>query len=405
MKLSELQELVNVRRPAPPYGVRRLARVHSVEDLRRLAKRRIPAAAFNYIEGGGEDEVTMRRNRAAFDELELVPRVLRDVSKIELTTTVLGEPFALPMVIAPIGSPRLFHHEGELASARAAAHCGIPFTLSSAGTQSIERLAAEAGGTLWYQLYVWSDRPLVEELLSRAKASGYRAVVITVDTAVHSKRERELRSGIMLPNPALRPRTVLEGSLHPDWWWHFLTSEAIRFANLTPKDAPPSASFDKMKRSFDGSFNWADLEWIRAIWDGTLVLKGVQSVEDARRAADAGVDGIVVSNHGGRQLDHVPAAIDSLAPIAQAVGDRLDVLMDGGIRRGTDILTALSLGAKACLLGRAHVYGLAAAGEPGVRTAIDVLTHELRLAMALAGVTRIEDIDGSYVRRRRAGGM
>jgi L-lactate dehydrogenase (cytochrome) len=402
VKVSELRELLNVRRPAPPYGVRRLARAYSIEDLRLLAGRRIPAGAFGYIEGGGEDEVTMRRNRSAFEEWELIPRVLRDVSKIELATTVLGTPMSLPFALAPIGSPRLFHHEGELASSRAAAAAGIPFSLSSSGTLSIERVAEETEGPKWFQLYVWNDRPLVQDLLARARASGYRALLVTVDTTVHSKRERELRSGIMLPNPALRVSTVVEGAIHPNWWWHFLTSETIRFANLAPKDAPPGAGFEKMVRSFDGSLSWPDLDWIREAWDGPIALKGIESVDDARQAADIGIDAIVVSNHGGRQLDHVPASIDALRPIVQAVGDQVEVLLDGGIRRGTDIVTALALGAKACLIGRAHVYGLAAAGEAGVSHAIDILAKEIRLAMALAGVANVADLDSSYVRHRYA---
>jgi L-lactate dehydrogenase (cytochrome) len=404
MKFRELRELVNVRRPAPPYGVRQLARAYSIEDLRLLARRRIPAGAFSYIEGGGEDEVTMRRNRAAFDEWELIPRVLHDVSKVDLATTVLGTPMSLPFALAPVGSPRLFHHEGELASSRAAARAGIPFSLSSSGTLSIERVAEAVEGPKWFQLYVWNDRPLVEDLLARAKASRYQALLVTVDTTVHSKRERELRSGIMLPNPALRFSTVLEGAIHPNWWWHFLTSDAIRFANLAPKDAPPSAGFEKMVRSFDGSLSWPDLDWIRQAWDGPIALKGIERVDDARHAADIGIDAIVVSNHGGRQLDHVPASIDALPPIVDAVGDRVEILMDGGIRRGTDIVTALALGAKACLIGRAHVFGLAAAGEAGVSHAIDILAKEIRLALALAGLASVADIDSSFVQHRHVAG-
>lgn len=405
MRVSELRELVNVRRPEPPYGVRQLARAYSIEDLRRLARRRIPSGAFAYIEGGGDDEVSMRRNRAAFEDYELLPRVLRDVSEIDLQTTVLGTPLALPFALAPIGSPRLFHHEGELASARAAKRAGIAFSLSSSGTRSIERIAQDVDVPRWYQLYVWNDRPLVKDLISRARDAGYRALLLTVDTAVSSKRERELRSGIMLPNPALRLSTFLEGTLHPDWWWHFLTTDAVRFANLTPTGAPASVGFARMVKSFDGSLSWADLEWIRGTWGGPLALKGVQTVDDARRAADIGVDAVVVSNHGGRQLDHVPATIDSLGPIVAAVGDRVEVLMDGGLRRGTDIVTALALGAKACLLGRAHVYGLAAAGEAGVSHAIDLLAREVRMAMALLGVTRVDELDPSFVQHRpkRAG--
>jgi L-lactate dehydrogenase (cytochrome) len=400
MHLQELRELVNVRRPEPPYGERRLARAYSIEDLRRIARRRIAAGAMAYIEGGGDDEVAMRRNRAAFEEYELLPRVLRDVSHIETTTSVLGTPLSLPFALAPIGSPRLFHHEGELATARAAEKAGIAYSMSSSGTRSIEYIAARANGPRWYQLYVWNDQGLVKSLLERAKANGYRALLLTTDTAVPSKRERELRSGVMLPNPALRWSTVLEGGLHPNWWWNFLKGESIRFANLTPDGEPASLGFARMSLSFDGSLSWQDLDWIREAWNGPICLKGIQTVADAEKAAAIGVDAIVVSNHGGRQLDHVPATIDSLGPIAAAVGDRLEVMMDGGIRRGTDIVTALALGARAVLIGRAHIYGLAAAGEAGVSRAIDILAEEVRMTMALLGVTKLSEINSSHVRHR-----
>jgi L-lactate dehydrogenase (cytochrome) len=400
VRLKELRELVNVRRPEPPYGQRRLARAYSIEDLRLMARRRIAAGAFAYIEGGGDDEVALRRNRAVFQEYEFQPRILRDVSAIDLKTTVLGTPMELPFALAPVGSPRLFHHDGEIATARAAEKAGIAFSMSSSATRSIEEVAAVHHGPRWYQLYVWSDRGLVKELLGRARRHGYTALLLTVDTTVASKRERELRSGLMLPNPALRVSTVLEGALHPNWWWHFLTTEAIRFANLTPDGAAASTGFANMIRGFDGKLAWADLDWIREAWDGPIALKGIQTVADAEQAADLGLDAVVVSNHGGRQLDHVPATLDSLGPIAAAVGDRIEVLMDGGIRRGTDIVTALALGAKACLIGRAHIYGLAAAGEPGVRRAIDILAGEVRTTMALLGVTSISEVSGELVRRR-----
>jgi L-lactate dehydrogenase (cytochrome) len=402
MRISELRELLSVRRPEAPYGDRRLARAYSIEDLRRIATRRVAAGAMAYIEGGADDEVSLRRNRAAYDDYELQPRVLRDVSKIDLSTSVLGTPLSLPFALAPIGSPRLFHHDGELATARAAARAGIAFSLSSSGTRSIERIARDVDVPRWYQLYVWNDRGLVKDLLTRAKASGYRALLLTVDTAVPSKRERELRSGLMLPNPALRLSTVLEGAFHPSWWWHFFTSEAIRFANLTPDGAPASVGFARMAHSFDGSLSWADVDWIRETWGGPICLKGVQTVADATQAADLGMDAIVVSNHGGRQLDRVPATIDSLGPIAAAVGERIDVLLDGGIRRGSDIVTALALGAKACLIGRAHIYGLAAAGEAGVNRAIEILADEVRTSMALLGATSVDQLDPSYVRRRQS---
>jgi len=397
MKLDEIRELVRIERPPARHGDRHLARAYSVADLARLARRRLPAGVLGYLEGGGEGEVTLRRNVTAFDEVELLPRVLRDVSTIETATTVLGTPLAQPFALAPIGSARLFHHDGEMASARAAAGARVAFTLSSSGTCSIERVASESDGPLWYQLYVWKDRGLCVELLERAKSSGYRALVVTVDTTLRSKRERELRAGITLPTPALSLASVLDGALHPNWSWHFLRSEAIRFANLAPLGSPPSAGMNKMARSFEGLTTWDDLAWIRDAWDGPLAVKGILSPHDAVLAADVGVDAVVVSNHGGRQLDHVPAAIEALPPVVEAVGARAEVLVDGGIRRGSDVLVALALGARACLLGRAHVYGLAAAGEAGVSAAIDILADELRIAMGLCGLARVADVDASYV--------
>lgn len=399
MRPGEIRALVRLARPPAPYG-RALARACSIEDLARIARRRLPKVALSYLEGGGEDEVTLRRNRAVFEEHELVPRVLRDVHRIDCSTRVLGTDLAYPFVLAPIGSLRLMHHEGELATARAAAARGIPVTLSSSGTTSIEAVAAASDGPRWYQLYVWRDRGLCKDLLARARESGYQALIVTVDTTLRSKRERELRMGVDLPAPALTLSSLLDGALHPRWSWRLLTTEAIRFANLTSREAPVEAGMAKMARSFDGLTTWADLDWIRDAWGGPVAVKGVLGTEDARRAADDGVEGLVVSNHGGRQLDHVPAALDVLPGIVEAVGDRMEVLMDGGIRRGSDVLTALALGARACLLGRAHVYGLAAAGEAGVLAAIDFLAGELRTAMGLCGLSRLAEAGPGLVRRR-----
>lgn len=400
MRVGEIRELVRFARPPAPYGVRRLARVVAIEDLRRLALRRLPEGVVGYLEGGGEDEVTLRRNRRAFEEWEIVPRVLRDVHEVDLSTTLLGTPSRLPFALAPVGSPRLFHHDGELAAARAAARAGIAYSLSSSGTYSIESVAEASAGPHWYQLYVWRDRSLCEELLERARSSGYRALLVTADSAVRSKRERDLRNGMTVPAPTLTPSALLEGARHPNWCWHFLTSEAIRFANLSPLGSAPTAGMGRLARSFDGLTTWDDLEWIARAWDGPWALKGVLCVEDARRAVGLGAQAVVVSNHGGRQLDHVPAAIDVLAGVVAAVGDQVEVLFDSGIRRGTDLMTALALGARGCLVGRAYLYGLAAAGEAGVSTAIDVLAEELRIAMALSGVASLAELGPCFVQRR-----
>lgn len=395
MNRSEIRELIRVGRGEAPYGVPALARCHSIGDLRRLARRRLPAAALGYLEGGGEDEWTLRRNREAFGEVELVPRVLRGVSEPDTSTTVLGTRMPLPLALSPIGSPRMFHHDGELAAARAARHAGLPYGVSTLATQPLEAIAEAAeGSALWFQLYLWGDRSAARKLVTQARAAGYRALLLTADTAVRSKRERELRHGIVLPNPELTLRTVVNGARHPAWAWHFLTSPALGFPNLST-NGPTSRQ--RLTQMFDGTVDWADLDWIRQEWDGPIALKGVLSPDDARRAADEGVDAVIVSNHGGRQMDHVPAALEALPGIADAVGDRVEVLFDSGIRRGSDIVTALALGARAVLVGRAHLYGLAAAGEAGVRHAIDILADELRTSMALCGAATLADLDRSLI--------
>jgi L-lactate dehydrogenase (cytochrome) len=363
-----------------------------------VARRRLPEAAFGYLVGGGEGESTRRRNRAAFEQWELIPAVLRDVSTVDTSTTVLGERWPLPFGLAPVGAPRLVHHEGELAVGRAATRAGIPYAVSTLASVALERIAQAAPGPRWFQLYLWGDRALARELIARAQAAGYGALLVTVDVTVRSKRERELRAGLRLPTPNLSLRTVLEGALHPQWWWRFFTTDAVTFPNVTASHS--GGAMPDLAGMFDGSACWEDLDWILEAWDGPVVLKGVLSVEDARRAADAGVAAVLVSNHGGRQLDHVPATIDVLAGVVDAVGDRIEVLMDSGIRRGTDIVTALALGARAVLIGRAYLYGLAAAGEVGVSHAIDLLAEEVRIAMALSGAARVGELQPGLVHRR-----
>jgi L-lactate dehydrogenase (cytochrome) len=395
VRLREIPRLVRVARPPAPYGARALERCASIEDLARLARRRLPTGARGYLDGGGEDEYTLRRNRAAFDEIELLPRVLEDVSHVDTGTTVLGSRVPLPIALSPVGAPRMFHHEGELAVARAAGRAGLPYAISTLATTALEAVAAASSAPLWFQLYVWGDRGEARAAVERARAAGFRALLLTADTAVRSKRERELHSGLGLPSPQLTLRAFADGALHPSWAWHFLTSDALSFPNIGP---PGPASRAKVERMFDGTVSWEDLDWIRDCWDGPIVLKGVLRTDEARRAVDEGLDAVIVSNHGGRQLDHVPAAIEVLPEIVDAVEGRLEVLMDSGIRRGSDVVAALALGARAVLVGRAHLYGLAAAGEPGVRHAIDILAHELRMTMALCGARRLADLDRGLVR-------
>lgn len=397
VKPSEMLSLLRVARPAPPYGAWTLARCYSIEDVARKARLRLPMGARNYLDTGGEGEYTLRRNRAAFDLLEFRPETPRDVSRADTSTTVLGQRIPLPIALSPIGAPRMFHHEGELAVARAARHAGIPYGISTLATTSVEDVAAQTDTPLWFQLYIWGDRGVTKEAIARAKAAGFSALLFSIDTEVRSKREREKRSGLELPRPDLSAATLLEGALHPGWAWHFLTSEAISFPNIGPPDLRSLARISEM---FDGTVRWEDLEWIRGLWDGPILVKGVLRAEEAVRAAELGLDGVIVSNHGGRQLDHVPATIDVLPEIVDAAGDRLEVLIDSGFRRGSDIAAALALGARAVLIGRAHLYGLAAAGEAGVRHCIDILAQELRMTMQLCGARSIAELNRGLIRRR-----
>ena len=387
----------------PFSTARRLARSHSIADLRRLAKRRLPRAVFDYADGAAEDEVTARRNEAAFEDYELLPRVLRDVSSVDLSTTVLGTPVSMPVMLAPTGMTRLFHHDGETAAARAAHRAGVVYTLSSLSTVSIEDLAAASDGPRWFQIYVWKDRGLVREFFDRCRAAGYDALMLTVDMPVLGQRERDLRNGMTIP-PSLTLGSALDAALHPSWWWNFLTKQRIGFANVAGKgDAGRgdlTALWTYINTQFDPSVTWRDLEWMIGEWNGAFAVKGVLDAEDAARAASLGARGIVVSNHGGRQLDHSPASLDALPAVVEAVAGRAEVILDGGVRRGTDVAKALALGARACAIGRAYLYGIGAGGEQGVDRALELLRAELHRALALLGCASVTALGPEHVRRR-----
>jgi L-lactate dehydrogenase (cytochrome) len=401
MRAGEIAALLRGKRFRGPYGKHSLLRCPSIDDLARRARRTLPLPASAYLEGGGEGEWTLRRNRAAFDEIEIRPRVLRDVSHVDLTTTVLGTTVPVPIALGPVGAPGFFHPEGELAVVRAAAKAGIPYGISTVATTAIDRIAREAPATLWFQLYVWGDRARNKELVDRARELGYHALLLSADVSVRSKREREERAGLSLPSPNPPLGAIFDTLVHPVWAWRFLTSRPPVFPNVNPHAGSVPGGWD-LSGLFDGTVCWDDLAWIRDHWSGPVVLKGILSADDARRAADAGADGVIISNHGGRQLDHLPATIEVLPAIVDAVGDRIEVLLDSGIRRGTDILAALALGARAVLVGRAYLYGLAVAGEAGVRHAIDILVDELRTAMALSGATSVTELNNTWLQRRDA---
>lgn len=383
---------------------RRLARCANVDDLRRAARRRLPRGVFDYIDGGAEDEVSLARNRAAFERVEFRPRVLRGVDAVDPGTTLLGRTLPLPLVIAPTGFTRIANPAGELAVARAAARAGVPYSLSTLGTRSIEEVAAVSDGPRWFQVYVWHDRGLVKELVQRAAASGYEALLLTVDTPVSGRRERDVRSGFTLP-PKLGIGTLIDGALHPGWTFEFVRSDPILFANVvgraTGDGTDAVALSDYLNSQFDSGLSWADVDWLRSVWDGPIVLKGIQTVEDAALAAEAGVEAVAISNHGGRQLDGAPAPLELVAAVVDRVGDRTEVICDGGVRRGSDIVKAVALGARACMAGRAFLYGLGAAGEPGVDRVLEWFDEAVRRTMTLVGARSVAELDPDLVCWRR----
>lgn len=382
---------------------RLLARSACVDDLRRAARRRLPRGVFDYIDGAAEDERTLASNAAAFATVTFRPRVLRDVGTVDTSTTLLGRHLPLPLVLCPTGFTRMAHSQGELAVARAAARAGLPYTLSTMSTRSIEEVAQASSGPKWFQVYVWRERGLVKDMIDRAAASGYEALMLTVDTAVLGRRERDVRHGFSLP-PQLGPGTLVDGALHPRWTLDLLRSDPIRFANVVGRGAGDGTTAvklaDYINAQFDPGLSWSDVEWMRSVWDGPIVIKGIQTVADAVLAADAGVDAISLSNHGGRQLDSAPAALDLVAATADAVGDRLEIMCDGGVRRGGDIVKAVALGARAVGIGRAYLYGLGAAGERGVDFVLDLLATDMRRTMALIGARSVADITRELVSSR-----
>jgi L-lactate dehydrogenase (cytochrome) len=382
---------------------RRLANCHSIADLREAARKRIPRVMFDYIDGAADDEITLYRNNAGFGRYELVPHNLIDVRNIDLRTTVLGQAVEWPVLIAPTGTSRLFHHEGERAVVRAAAKFGTIYSLSSMASYNIEEVAATADVPKWYQIYVWKDRAVVKEFIQRCRDAGYKSLCLTVDTPTVGHRERDLRNGMTVP-PSLTASSVVDAALHPIWLWHLLTKPRITLANVKGR---PGRGVEKAatlamtaREQMDAGVTWDDLASMVEEWGGPFSIKGVLRPEDAVRAVDAGVRGIIVSNHGGRQLDHAPAAIDVLPEIVDAVRDRGEVILDGGIRRGTDVVKALALGARACMIGRPYLYGLAAGGQAGVERALELLRSEVHLAMMLLGCASVKALNRGYLRTR-----
>lgn len=380
----------------------RLENCYSIADLRKRAKRKLPAPMFHYIDGGADDEWTLRRNTAAFDDYQLMPYYLKNIETIDLETKVLDTTMALPFFLSPTGMSRLFHHEKELAVCKAADKFGTLYSVSTLATTSLEDIAGTTAGPKMFQIYILKDRELTREFVQRCKDSGYRALCLTVDTMVAGNRERDLVNGMTMP-PRITPRNFFSYAASLGWLFNLLLSPDFKLANVAHRvDALGGGAMgliDYVNSQFDRTVTWDDAAWLAEQWQGPFVIKGLQSPGDAKRALDIGATALMVSNHGGRQLDGAPAPLDCIGPIRDAVGSQLELIVDGGIRRGTHIIKALAMGADACSVGRAYLYGLAAGGQSGVERALTLLKEELERSMALLGARSIDELDMEHLVR------
>jgi L-lactate dehydrogenase (cytochrome) len=415
MRLAEARELVRLQPPELDPVKRVIARCHSVEDLRQAARRRLPRAVFDYVDGGADAESTLIANRTALQRWAFQPQILHDVSAPDLSVELFGRRLMAPLGLAPTGYTRMVNPAGETGVATACAPTGLPYGLSTVGSTSIEDLAATGHPRLWFQLYTLRDRGFTRSLLERASRAGYEVLEVSVDTHVAGNRARDVRSGFTIP-PQLRVRTVMDIGRHLGYWTSMLRTPMLTFPNMTPTAGGGSngtgnshrgESVADMSARFDPSLDWDDLYQLRQWWAGPLVLKGPIGPSDASRAVEAGVDGLHLSNHGGRQLDGTVATIDLVRPVRDAVGDRAVIVMDSGVRHGADIAVALARGADMCMIGRAYLYGLAAAGPAGVRRAIDLLVEQFRRTLQLLGVASVAELrqhaDQLVVERSPAG--
>lgn len=393
-RVRDLAPLMQFKKPEFDATKRRLDKALTIEDLRAIAKRRTPKAAFDYTDGSAEAELSIARARQAFQDIEFHPSILRDVSKVDTSCTILGGRSELPFGIAPTGFTRMMQTEGEYAGAHAAARAGIPFSLSTMGTASIEDVqAANPHGRNWFQLYMWKDRDRSMALVERAAAAGFDTLLVTVDVPVAGARLRDKRNGMSIP-PALTAKTVLNAIPRPQWWIDFLTTEPLAFASLDRWSGTVAELLDTM---FDPTVTFEDLAWIKSQWPGKLVVKGIQTVDDAVAVTDLGVDGLVLSNHGGRQLDRAPIPFHLLPDVAAAVGERTEIILDTGIMSGADIVASVALGARFTLVGRAYLYGLMAGGEAGVDRAIAILAEQVSRTMRLLGVNSLDQLEPGHV--------
>ena len=373
---------------------------HNVEDFRKLAKKKLPSPIFHYIDGGSDDEVTLRRNTESFNKCDLVPNVLADVSNIDLSTTVLGQKIAFPLFLAATAMHKLYHHHGERATAKAAEKMDTMFGISTMATTSIEEIGKLTNGPKLFQLYIHKDRGLTDNLIERCKKAGFNSMCLTVDTVVAGNRERDHRTGFSTP-PRLTLGSLLSFAMHPQWSLNYLFGSKFKLENIihmTDKGSSIDKSIiDYINEQFDSSMNWKDAEYCVKKWGGPFALKGVMSVEDAKRAIDIGCTAIMVSNHGGRQLDGSRAPFDQLAEIVDAVGDKIEVILDGGIKRGTHVLKALAVGAKACSFGKGYLFALGAGGEKGVEAILQKMKAEINRDMILMGCKSVKDLNRSKI--------
>ncbi|MGV9793881.1 alpha-hydroxy acid oxidase [Gordonia sp. NPDC003422] len=393
-KVRDLAPLMQFKKPEFNAKKRRLDAALTIEDLRKIAKRRTPKAAFDYTDGSAEAELSIERARQAFRDIEFHPAILRDVAKVDTNCTIAGGRSELPFGIAPTGFTRMMQTEGEYAGARAAARAGIPFSLSTMGTASIEDVKdANPSGRNWFQLYMWKDRDRSMALVDRAAKAGYDTLLATVDVPVAGARLRDKRNGMSIP-PALTFGTVINALPRPQWWIDFLTTEPLAFASLDRWSGTVAELLDSM---FDPTVTFDDLAWIKSQWPGKLVVKGIQTLDDAKAVVDLGVDGIVLSNHGGRQLDRAPIPFHLLPSVAAELSGRTEIILDTGIMSGADIVAAIALGADFTLVGRAYLYGLMAGGEAGVDRMIAILTEQIERTMRLLGVATLDDLNPGHV--------
>jgi len=380
-----------------------LNKLHNQRDLRIAAKKRLPSPIFHYLDGGADDEWTMQRNTSAFDLYELLPRYLKNVEKIDLTTTVLGQQLDMPMFLAPTGMSRLFHHDREIAVAKAAEKFGTLYSLSTLGTASIEEISQTISSPKMFQIYILKDRELTREFMQRCRDSSFEVMCLTVDTPLAGNRERDLVTGFTMP-PRFSAKSLWSFATHPYWTMHLALNRDFELKNVAHRVGElgkmgTTSLIAYVNAQLDQTVTWEDAAWLAAQWDGPFVIKGIQTAEDARRAVDAGASAIMISNHGGRQLEATPAPVDCIQPIRAAVGDALELIVDSGVRRGTHIIKALALGADACSTGRGYLYGLAAGGQEGVERALEIYRSELQRSMALLGCTQIGDIGCRHIRR------